>query len=51
MALRRHAGQAGPPAAAGRPGPLAPYDAPWGQRYATVLDPDGNLTDLFAPLG
>lgn len=36
---------------AGYAGPLAPYDAPWGQRYATVLDPDGNLTDLFAPLG
>ena len=36
---------------AGYDGPLAPYDAPWGQRYATVLDPDGNLTDLFAPLG
>src|SRR5687767_10206414 len=25
---------------AGYDGPLAPYDAPWGQRYATVLDPD-----------
>ena len=35
---------------AGYAGPLAPYDAPWGQRYATVLDPDGNLTDLFAAL-
>jgi uncharacterized glyoxalase superfamily protein PhnB len=29
----------------------APYDAPWGQRYATVLDPDGNAVDLYAPLG
>ncbi len=29
---------------------LAPFDAPWGQRYATVLDPDGNGVDLFAPL-
>jgi hypothetical protein len=29
---------------------LNPYDAPWGQRYATVLDPDGNIVDLFAPL-
>ena len=29
---------------------LAPFDAPWGQRYATVLDPDGNHVDLFAPL-
>ena len=28
----------------------APWDAFWGQRYATVLDPDGNGVDLFAPL-
>ena len=35
---------------AGHPGSLKPYDAPWGQRYATVLDPDRNLVDLFAPL-
>jgi catechol 2,3-dioxygenase-like lactoylglutathione lyase family enzyme len=35
---------------AGHPGSLNPYDAPWGQRYATVLDPDGNIVDLFAPL-
>ncbi|MFC1403117.1 MULTISPECIES: VOC family protein [Streptacidiphilus] len=27
-----------------------PWDAFWGQRYAVVLDPDGNPTDLFAPL-
>jgi catechol 2,3-dioxygenase-like lactoylglutathione lyase family enzyme len=27
-----------------------PYDAFWGQRYATVLDPDDNPVDLFAPL-
>ena len=27
-----------------------PWDAFWGQRYAEVLDPDGNLVDLFAPL-
>lgn len=27
-----------------------PFDAPWGQRYATVGDPDGNHVDLFAPL-
>jgi uncharacterized glyoxalase superfamily protein PhnB len=27
-----------------------PFDAFWGQRYATVLDPDGNAVDLFAPL-
>lgn len=29
----------------------APWDAFWGQRYATVEDPDGNHVDLFAPLG
>jgi catechol 2,3-dioxygenase-like lactoylglutathione lyase family enzyme len=28
----------------------APYDAPWGQRYASVFDPDGNIVDLFAEL-
>ncbi len=27
-----------------------PFDAFWGQRYASVLDPDGNTVDLFAPL-
>ena len=36
--------------AAGHPGPLKPFDAPWGQRYATVEDPDGTSVDLFAPL-
>lgn len=36
--------------AAGRHSHLAPFDAPWGQRYATVHDPDGNAVDLFAPL-
>jgi uncharacterized glyoxalase superfamily protein PhnB len=36
--------------AAGHAGTLKPYDAPWGQRYATVADPDGNSVDLFAPL-
>jgi catechol 2,3-dioxygenase-like lactoylglutathione lyase family enzyme len=25
-----------------------PYDAPWGQRYATVQDPGGTPVDLFA---
>jgi catechol 2,3-dioxygenase-like lactoylglutathione lyase family enzyme len=35
---------------AGGPGPLKPYDAPWGMRYATVADPDGNWVDLFALL-
>jgi uncharacterized glyoxalase superfamily protein PhnB len=28
-----------------------PWDAFWGQRYAQVLDPDGNIVDLFHPLG
>lgn len=35
---------------AGYQGPRGPYDAPWGQRYATLLDPDGNIVDLFAAL-
>ncbi|GAB2907819.1 VOC family protein [Streptomyces heilongjiangensis] len=36
--------------AAGHRGELKPWDAVWGQRYAVVLDPDGNGVDLFAPL-
>jgi uncharacterized glyoxalase superfamily protein PhnB len=28
--------------------PKAPWDAFWGQRYAVVIDPDGNSVDLFA---
>jgi catechol 2,3-dioxygenase-like lactoylglutathione lyase family enzyme len=28
---------------------LEPFDAFWGQRYAAVHDPDGNVVDLFAP--
>ena len=28
-----------------------PFDAFWGQRYATVRDPDGNAVDLFAARG
>jgi uncharacterized glyoxalase superfamily protein PhnB len=28
----------------------APFDAPWRQRYATVLDPDGTRIDLYADL-
>lgn len=28
----------------------APWDAFWGQRYAMVLDPDGNGVDVYAPL-
>ncbi len=35
---------------AGYKSELTPFDAPWGQRYAVVLDPDGNGVDLFAPL-
>ena len=35
---------------AGYKGHLAPFDAFWGQRYATVQDPDGNHVDLFAVL-
>jgi catechol 2,3-dioxygenase-like lactoylglutathione lyase family enzyme len=35
---------------AGYRGHLAPFDAFWGQRYATVHDPDGNGVDLFAAL-
>jgi catechol 2,3-dioxygenase-like lactoylglutathione lyase family enzyme len=27
-----------------------PWDAFWGQRYAQIRDPDGNVVDLFAPL-
>jgi catechol 2,3-dioxygenase-like lactoylglutathione lyase family enzyme len=36
--------------ALGYDGHKAPWDAPWGQRYALVRDPDGNSVDLFAPL-
>ncbi|AUY48493.1 VOC family protein [Streptomyces sp. CB01881] len=36
--------------AAGYHGELKPWDAFWGQRYATVHDPDGNGVDLLAPL-
>lgn len=35
---------------AGYEGHLEPWDAFWGQRYATLRDPDGNGVDLFAPL-
>lgn len=37
--------------AAGHRGHLPPWNAAWGQRYASVLDPDGNSVDLFAPTG
>ncbi|MCC3315211.1 VOC family protein [Nocardia africana] len=36
--------------AAGYHGETQPFDAVWGQRYATVHDPDGNGVDLYAPL-
>lgn len=35
---------------AGYEGHLKPWDAVWGQRYAIVKDPDGNVVDLYAPL-
>jgi catechol 2,3-dioxygenase-like lactoylglutathione lyase family enzyme len=34
----------------GHSGRREPFDAPWGQRYATVGDPDGNGVDLFSSL-
>lgn len=36
--------------AAGHRSRHEPWDAFWGQRYATVLDPDDNPVDLYAPL-
>ena len=36
--------------AAGHESHKDPWDAFWGQRYAQVKDPDGNVVDLFAPL-
>ena len=36
--------------AAGHPTREQPFDAFWGQRYATVIDPDGNPVDLYAEL-
>ena len=35
---------------AGHASHLEPFDAFWGQRYAAVVDPDGNVVDLFAAL-
>jgi catechol 2,3-dioxygenase-like lactoylglutathione lyase family enzyme len=35
---------------AGHRGVQEPWDAFWGMRYATVLDPDGNGIDLYCPL-
>jgi catechol 2,3-dioxygenase-like lactoylglutathione lyase family enzyme len=37
-------------AAIGRGSQLAPFDAFWGQRYASVLDPDENRLHLYASL-
>jgi uncharacterized glyoxalase superfamily protein PhnB len=36
--------------AAGFEGKTQPFDAFWGQRYAQVLDPDGNPVDIYAAL-
>ena len=36
--------------AAGHESREAPFDAFWGQRYATVLDPNGNPVDFYAAL-
>ena len=36
--------------AAGFEGHLEPWDAFWGQRYASLRDPDGTGVDLFAAL-
>lgn len=36
--------------AAGGTSVLDPFDAFWGQRYATVSDPDGNHVDVYAAL-
>ena len=33
----------------GYEGHKAPFDAPWGQRYASLRDPDGHGVDLFSP--
>jgi catechol 2,3-dioxygenase-like lactoylglutathione lyase family enzyme len=35
----------------GAAGHKAPWDAPWGQRYAILRDPDGNSVELFADAG
>jgi catechol 2,3-dioxygenase-like lactoylglutathione lyase family enzyme len=36
---------------AGFEGKAEPWDAFWGQRFAYLRDPDGNIVALFAPLG
>ena len=35
---------------AGFEGKTAPWDAFWGQRFAYLRDPDGNIVALYAPL-
>ena len=35
---------------AGHRSKTAPWDAFWNQRYAQIVDPDGNVVDLFAAL-
>jgi catechol 2,3-dioxygenase-like lactoylglutathione lyase family enzyme len=36
--------------AAGYPSHAAPWDAPWGQRFARVVDPDGRIVNVYAHL-
>jgi uncharacterized glyoxalase superfamily protein PhnB len=36
--------------AAGYTSEMQPHDALWGERFAQVLDPDGNVISLFASL-
>jgi len=36
--------------AAGHPSYQTPWDASWGQRFARVIDPDGNIVNIFAEL-
>ena len=35
---------------AGHDGEKEPWDAFWGQRYASILGPDGNSINIFAAL-
>jgi catechol 2,3-dioxygenase-like lactoylglutathione lyase family enzyme len=36
--------------AAGYASHAAPWDAPWGQRFARVVDPDGRIVNIYAHL-
>jgi catechol 2,3-dioxygenase-like lactoylglutathione lyase family enzyme len=36
--------------AAGYASHAAPWDAPWGQRFARVVDPDGRIVNVYAHL-